>query len=195
MDPCIVDYSVETPTRCSYVIEFIIPRFFFLNAQHVSSGTPLIIRSSKLYLQPLVYMPIWWKAIAKAEWEMDFPLSLGNGRSPHGPINQRLQIEFRASDDERCAARNMLSFQKLWNNKLLLQSCILLVFLLSNRRCKYSWVSKIIFCAQQPEPFFLQRPNFHTTFSTVVIQHKFYFAMFIPHRDNVMLMKVHMIQM
>ena len=30
----------------------------FLKAQHVSSGTPLIIRSSKLYLQPLVYMPI-----------------------------------------------------------------------------------------------------------------------------------------
>jgi len=23
-----------------------------------------------------------------------FPLSLGNGRSPHGPINQRLQIQF-----------------------------------------------------------------------------------------------------
>ena len=31
----------------------------FLKAQHVSSGTPLIIRSSKLYLQPLVYIPIW----------------------------------------------------------------------------------------------------------------------------------------
>jgi len=28
----------------------------FLKAQHVSSGTPLIIRSSKLHLQPLVYM-------------------------------------------------------------------------------------------------------------------------------------------
>jgi len=28
MDPCIVDYSVEIPTRCSFVIEFIIPRFF-----------------------------------------------------------------------------------------------------------------------------------------------------------------------
>jgi len=27
-----------------------------------------IIRSSKLYLQPLVYMPMWWLAIAKAEW-------------------------------------------------------------------------------------------------------------------------------
>ena len=54
MDPCIVDYSVEIPTRCSFVIEFIIPRFF-LNA-HVSSGTQLIIKSSKLYLQPLVYI-------------------------------------------------------------------------------------------------------------------------------------------
>jgi len=44
MDPCIVDYSVEIPTRCSFVIEFIIPKF--LKAQHVSSGTTLIIRSS-----------------------------------------------------------------------------------------------------------------------------------------------------
>jgi hypothetical protein len=31
----------------------------FLNAQHVSSGAPLIIRSPKLYLQPLDYIPIW----------------------------------------------------------------------------------------------------------------------------------------
>ena len=28
MDPCIVDYSVEVPTRSSVVIEFIIPEFF-----------------------------------------------------------------------------------------------------------------------------------------------------------------------
>jgi len=27
MDPCIVYYSVEMPTRCSLVIEFIIPKF------------------------------------------------------------------------------------------------------------------------------------------------------------------------
>jgi hypothetical protein len=37
-------------------------------------------------------------------------LSLDNGRSPHGHINQRLQIHFRAPDDEWCAARNMFSF-------------------------------------------------------------------------------------
>jgi len=27
MDPCIVDDSVEIPTRCGFVIEFIIPKF------------------------------------------------------------------------------------------------------------------------------------------------------------------------
>ena len=31
--------SAEIPTRCSFVIEFIIPKFI----EHVSSGTPLII--------------------------------------------------------------------------------------------------------------------------------------------------------
>ena len=42
----------------------------------------------------------------------DRPLpSLDNGRSPHGYINQRLQIQFGAPDDERYAARNMLSLQ------------------------------------------------------------------------------------
>jgi hypothetical protein len=35
--------------------------------------------------------------------------SLDNGRPPCGYINQRLQIQFRALDDERCAAGNMLS--------------------------------------------------------------------------------------
>jgi hypothetical protein len=52
-----VPNSEEIPTRCSFVIEFIIPKF--LKAQHVSNGALLVIRSSKLYLQPLVYMPIW----------------------------------------------------------------------------------------------------------------------------------------
>ena len=42
-----------------------------------------------------------------------FPPSLDNGRSPHVYINQRLQIEFRAPDDERYAARG----NKLWKNK------------------------------------------------------------------------------
>jgi hypothetical protein len=48
-----MDDSVEIPTRCSFVVELLFQSL--LKAQHVSSGTPLIIRSSKLYLQPLVY--------------------------------------------------------------------------------------------------------------------------------------------
>jgi hypothetical protein len=47
----------------------------FLKVQHVSSGTPLIIRRSKLYLQPLINMPIWWSAVAKTEWALECPLS------------------------------------------------------------------------------------------------------------------------
>jgi len=82
-----------------------------LKAQHVSRCTPLIIRSSKLYLQPLDFIRMWWPAVVKAEWEIYFPLSLGNGQSTHVYINQRLQIQFRAPDDERHAARNMLSLQ------------------------------------------------------------------------------------
>jgi len=68
--------SIEIPTRCSFVIEFIIP-----------------------------------KLIEGSTFQFHFPLSVGNGRSPHGYINQRLQTQFRAPDDERCAARNMLSPQ------------------------------------------------------------------------------------
>jgi hypothetical protein len=32
MDLCIVDDSVEIPTGCSFVIEFIIPKFGIINA-------------------------------------------------------------------------------------------------------------------------------------------------------------------
>jgi len=70
-------------------------------AQHVSSDTLLIIRSSKLYLQPLVYIPMWWPAVVSPD----------SGRSPHVYINQKLQIQFRAPDDERYAPRNILSLQ------------------------------------------------------------------------------------
>ena len=43
-----------------------------MKAQHISSGIPLIIRSCKLYLQPLVYIHVWWPAVVKSEWEL-FP--------------------------------------------------------------------------------------------------------------------------
>jgi hypothetical protein len=46
-----------------------------------------------------------------------FTISLDNGRAPRGYINQRLQIQVRAPDDERCAAETCSAFNKLWNNK------------------------------------------------------------------------------
>jgi len=69
MHPCIVDDSVENTNKMQLRNRIYYSKVF-LKAQHVSSGTPLIIRSSKLYLQPLVYMPIWWPAVAKAEWAL-----------------------------------------------------------------------------------------------------------------------------
>jgi hypothetical protein len=66
MDPCIVDDSVKIPTRCSFVIGFIIPKF--------SEGSTCF--------------------------------------EQHNAHHQELQIQFRAPDDEWCAAQNMLSLQK-----------------------------------------------------------------------------------
>jgi len=53
---------------------------------------------------------LWLPRLSRKNWF--FLLSLGNGRSSYGHIKQRLQIQFRAPDDERYAARNMLNLQK-----------------------------------------------------------------------------------
>jgi hypothetical protein len=44
-------------------------------------------------------------------WVGEFPHSRDNGRLPHWYINRRQQIQFGAPDNERYAARNMLSLQ------------------------------------------------------------------------------------
>ena len=77
-------YSVEIPTRCSFITEFIIPSFIEGSTVFVASGLYAHVVTGRC---------------------------LGNGRSPHGRINQRLQIQFRAPDDERRAARKVLSLQ------------------------------------------------------------------------------------
>ena len=45
-----------------------------MKAQHVSSGIPLIIRNSKLYLQPLVYIHMWCKYSLELLMMSDMPL-------------------------------------------------------------------------------------------------------------------------
>ena len=52
-----------------------------------------------------------WFTYTCGDRRLIFPLSLDYGRSPHVYVNLRLQIQFRAPDDERYAARNTLSLQ------------------------------------------------------------------------------------
>ena len=106
MDPCIVVWISRNSKEDATSQQNLLFQCL-LRAQHFLSGIPLIIRSSKLYLQLLVYIHMWWRAVVKSEWE----LRLDNSRSPHVYVNQRLQIQFRAPDDEQYPARNMLSPQ------------------------------------------------------------------------------------
>jgi len=89
---------------CDHVLEFIIPTF--LIAQHVSSDTSLIIRSSKTVfaVSGFTYvcgcLPLW------------------QGQATTNVCKTRgCKYSFRAPDDERCVARNMSSNKKRWNNK------------------------------------------------------------------------------
>ena len=45
--------------------------------------------------------PGWVGVPTVVQVGLEFPPSLDNGRSPHGYINQRLQIQFVAPDDEQ----------------------------------------------------------------------------------------------
>jgi len=76
-------------------------------AAHRSSSGTLNFICNLWFIYPCGDRPLS-RLIGK--W-IHFPLSLDNVRSPHGYINQRLKIQFRAPDDERCAARNMLNLQ------------------------------------------------------------------------------------
>ena len=57
-----------------------------LTAQHVSSGTSLIIRSSTLFTASGLHTHV-------VTGRSQVPLRLDYGRSPHAYVNQRLQIQ------------------------------------------------------------------------------------------------------
>ena len=82
-------------------------RFNMFRAAHRSSSGALNCIFSLWFIYPCGDRTL---SRLSGKW-IHFPISLDNGRSPHGYINQRLQIKFRVPDDERCAARNMLNLQ------------------------------------------------------------------------------------
>ena len=80
-------------------------------AQHVSGDTPLIIRSPKLHRQPLVLHA--WKVVGRAvvgRRQVAYLRYLTTSDNLPRMQNQRLLVQFRAPDDGRRVARNMLSF-------------------------------------------------------------------------------------
>jgi hypothetical protein len=61
------------PTRRNLVIQFIIPPFIKGSTcfeRHTAHHEEL-----ELYLQPLVYIRMWWPAVVKSEWERQFRVS------------------------------------------------------------------------------------------------------------------------
>jgi hypothetical protein len=70
-------------------------------------------RALKLYLQPLVYIHMRWPAVVKVEWEMAAISHSALTTAGHhmGIYTRGCIIQFRAPNDERYAARNILSFQ------------------------------------------------------------------------------------
>jgi hypothetical protein len=62
VDLCIiVPFIKKYPTGCNHVANFLIP--YLYEAQHVSGDTPPIIKSIKLYWQPLVFHT--WKVVVR----------------------------------------------------------------------------------------------------------------------------------
>ena len=66
MYPCIVDYSVEIPTRFSFVIEFIIPKFIaglnIFGAAHRSSSGALNCICNLWFIYPCGDRP--WSSLS-----------------------------------------------------------------------------------------------------------------------------------
>ena len=111
MDPCIVDYSVEIPTRCSFVIEFIIPKFVEGSTcyeRHTAHHQELetVFAVSGLYAHMVT-----GRSLPSLSGKCVSHSTLTT-TSHHVCIHQRLQIQFRAPGDERCTTRNMSSLQK-----------------------------------------------------------------------------------
>jgi hypothetical protein len=90
IDPCIVDDSVEIPTRCRFVIEFIIPKFIEGSTcmeRHTANYQELYSFPTQPWQQPgttWVYKPeatntvwsSWWWAVCRSK-RVEPPINFG----------------------------------------------------------------------------------------------------------------------
>ena len=97
-----------------------------LIVQHVSSVVAHH-QEPQLYLQLLVYIRLWRPPVVPSEWELQFPLRRHHGRSPQAYVNQKMQIQLRFLMMSDITLETCWTINVLWNNKIPLLSCILLV--------------------------------------------------------------------
>ena len=111
MQPCNRIYYSTVPWRLN----------MFRAAYRSSSG-------ALNYLQPLVYICMWWTAVVKSEWE----LRLDYSRSPHAYVNQRLQIQLELLMMSCMLLETCWAFNEWWNNKFYYKVASCWLFLLSH---------------------------------------------------------------
>jgi hypothetical protein len=109
----------KNPTRYNILSTFIIP--YLYEAQHVSGDTPPIIRSLKLYWQPLVLH--MWKVVGRVvagrcHAEPD-SVQQPHVQQPSTYANQRLLVQFRllmmgGVSSETCWASYKYGIIKFW---------------------------------------------------------------------------------
>jgi hypothetical protein len=86
----------------------------------------------QLYLQPLVYTSMRWLTVVKSEWELQFPLRLDYGRSPHAYVNHRPQIKLVLMMMSGMPLETCWAFNERCNNKFYYKVASCWLFVLSH---------------------------------------------------------------
>jgi hypothetical protein len=111
---------------------------------HVSSGTPLIIRSSNclcsFWFTYAGYISMWWPAVVK------LPLRLDYDRSPQAYENQRLQIQLELLMMSVVPLEIYWAFNERWNSKFYYKVAACWLFLLCHNTMHRSMNIRFMSC-------------------------------------------------
>jgi hypothetical protein len=108
---------------------------------------------------------MWWPAVVKSEWELQFPLRLDYGRSPLAYVNQRLQIQLEFLMMNGVPLETYWAFIERWHNKFYCDVAFCWLFLLKSRWLAIPMKSQII-----GVPLYLERrqlPPLHLLFQQI----------------------------
>jgi len=114
IDPCIVDYSVAIPTRCSFGIEFIIPKFFKGSTcfeRHAAYHQELqaVFAASGLYAHMVTGRCQGWVGTAHS--------ALATAGHPMGMWARGCKYSLELLMISGVPLETCWAFKELWNNK------------------------------------------------------------------------------